>query len=1035
MTSEVPGTSGEKSKDYVEQADNRNGNNRLLLNISVQTGEEFSPEFLRDRVSPRGGIDMDQYKHRVGFYVDNNQPPDCNEKSGGSIEARRRRSLSNESMCDIATQSPATPVHKSNSPFSYQSSPACKSGSPNSYQRNFGYDDSGVLDGYSFSGKVKFLCSYGGRILPRPNDGKLRYVGGDTRIISFRENVTYMELMRKTFAICNQPHTIKYQLPGEDLDALISVSSDEDLLLMIDEYHDLQRSSQRLRIFLVTTNDSENSCPLDTRTVQHADADYQYVIAVNGMQDQSLHKSSSRESLTGYRGVNLDNSPTFRRDSPKFHPWENRDGGSSMNGNMMLSNLNPQVYNSPRHRGMPLVRLPSFSGPMQMKTQNNSPMKIYEVGTVEDGYEGSTQCASNRRENEKMYCHNQDIYLTELNHKDTPLIDLDPSSPLCNQGEDTQTDNYMLDKLAIHSENFRYQNKTDSLSDSKLPHSHREIAHFEMKHKDRPDYYLKKGIMASLSTSELERLPSDATSSLSREWRMQQSETTDLFTLQPSDARKTCIEWDEDMINFVANKDSLFGQNQNFSERNATEVGQTHGLVPRMKLENVHFDPNLRVKLHKSSRDGTDNSLKLNKDDRTVTNLLELSPVTDDVLAKVAYSYEEVMTHRQSGADIEKSTIYVESAQLENHDGSTMLRVPVVVEDVTDNLPPDVPSASGVVPFVQDEPSTSDTESELLDLDSEFKDPIGAEKGEFISETVLLEMEAGIYNLQIIRNADLEELQELGSGTYGTVYHGKWRGTDVAIKRIKKSCFAGRSSEQERLSKDFWREAQILSKLHHPNVVAFYGVVPDGPEGTLATVTEFMVNGSLRHVLVKKDRALDPRRKLMIARDAAFGMEYLHMKNIVHFDLKCDNLLVNLGDPRRPICKVGDFGLSRIKRNTLVSGGVRGTLPWMAPELLNGSSSRVSEKVDVYSFGIAMWEILTGEEPYANMHCGAIIGGIVNNALRPPIPTRCDAEWKKLMEECWSPDPASRPSFTEITNRLQVMSTAIQPKRHIPVKR
>uniref|UniRef100_A0A453JT84 Protein kinase domain-containing protein n=1 Tax=Aegilops tauschii subsp. strangulata TaxID=200361 RepID=A0A453JT84_AEGTS len=72
--------------------------------------------------------------------------------------------------------------------------------------------------------------------------------------------------------------------------------------------------------------------------------------------------------------------------------------------------------------------------------------------------------------------------------------------------------------------------------------------------------------------------------------------------------------------------------------------------------------------------------------------------------------------------------------------------------------------------------------------------------------------------------------------------------------------------------------------------------------------------------------------------------------------------------------QVGDFGLSRIKRNTLVSGGVRGTLPWMAPELLNGSSSKVSEKVDVFSFGIALWEILTGEEPYANMHCGAIIG-------------------------------------------------------------
>lgn len=53
--------------------------------------------------------------------------------------------------------------------------------------------------------------------------------------------------------------------------------------------------------------------------------------------------------------------------------------------------------------------------------------------------------------------------------------------------------------------------------------------------------------------------------------------------------------------------------------------------------------------------------------------------------------------------------------------------------------------------------------------------------------------------VQIIKNEDLEELRELGSGTFGTVYHGKWRGTDVAIKRIKKSCFTGRSSEQERL--------------------------------------------------------------------------------------------------------------------------------------------------------------------------------------------------------------------------------------------
>ncbi|XP_057871491.2 uncharacterized protein LOC131077922 isoform X1 [Cryptomeria japonica] len=330
-------------------------------------------------------------------------------------------------------------------------------------------------------------------------------------------------------------------------------------------------------------------------------------------------------------------------------------------------------------------------------------------------------------------------------------------------------------------------------------------------------------------------------------------------------------------------------------------------------------------------------------------------------------------------------------------------------------------------------------EDEMVTIsDSITEDHIAIESG--MDEPDIVIKEAINLGLQTIKYADLEELRELGSGTFGTVYHGKWRGTDVAIKRIKNSCFMGKPSEQERLRADFWREAHMLAQLHHPNVVAFYGVVPDGPGGTLATVTEYMVNGSLKQVLQRKDRyrGIDLRKRLIISMDAAFGMEYLHGKNIVHFDLKCENLLVNMRDPQRPICKVGDLGLSKIKHQTLVSGGVRGTLPWMAPELLNGSSNMVSEKVDVFSFGIVMWELLTGEEPYANMHYGAIIGGIVNNTLRPPIPGSCDPAWRSLMERCWSADPSARPNFTEITSGLRSMATSLRSKgqghqAHVPV--
>ncbi|PUZ77965.1 hypothetical protein GQ55_1G415600 [Panicum hallii var. hallii] len=295
-------------------------------------------------------------------------------------------------------------------------------------------------------------------------------------------------------------------------------------------------------------------------------------------------------------------------------------------------------------------------------------------------------------------------------------------------------------------------------------------------------------------------------------------------------------------------------------------------------------------------------------------------------------------------------------------------------------------------------------------------------------ESTTAEAEALSKGLQTINNDDLEEIRELGSGTYGAVYHGKWRGCDVAIKRIKASCFAGRPSERERLIADFWKEAQILSSLHHPNVVSFYGVVRDGPDGSLATVTEFMVNGSLKQFLRKKDRTIDRRKRVILAMDAAFGMEYLHGKNIVHFDLKCENLLVNMRDPQRPICKIGDLGLSKVKQHTLVSGGVRGTLPWMAPELLSGKSNMVSEKIDVYSFGIVMWELLTGEEPYSDMRAAEIIGGIVNDSLRPQIPSWCDPEWKALMESCWSSDPTGRPSFTDISQRLRKMAAAMNVK-------
>ncbi|GBG91739.1 hypothetical protein CBR_g53553 [Chara braunii] len=282
------------------------------------------------------------------------------------------------------------------------------------------------------------------------------------------------------------------------------------------------------------------------------------------------------------------------------------------------------------------------------------------------------------------------------------------------------------------------------------------------------------------------------------------------------------------------------------------------------------------------------------------------------------------------------------------------------------------------------------------------------------------------YKHQIIDDADLEELKELGSGTFGTVYHGKWKGTDVAIKRIKISCL---------------NEQRVVSMVNNGvQELKMYCVGRTGHRGMNDVIVQACHSVGMT-ILIEVARVndrvqelkrnlnscqhlsemmMDRRKRVQIALDAAFGMEYLHARKIIHFDLKCENLLVNMRDPQKPVCKVGDLGLSKLKLQTMITGGLRGTLPWMAPELLD-EHAKVDEKVDVFSFGIIMWELLTGEIPYGNMHYGAVIGGIANNTLRPAIPDWCDPPWRNLMERCWATDVKDRPTSSEVVKCLREM--------------
>ncbi|KAJ4890057.1 Protein kinase superfamily protein with octicosapeptide/Phox/Bem1p domain [Raphanus sativus] len=1066
------------------------------LHYSIQTGEEFSLEFLRDRVISQRSANPNAAGDMVG---------------NGMREYERTN----------------YPLHEFGNKLGHiQSAPEASLCHDTSLGNFHGYSSSSASG--SVTAKVKVLCSFGGKILPRPGDSKLRYVGGETHIISIRRDISWQELRAKVLEIYYQTHVVKYQLPGEDLDALVSVTCDEDLGNMMEEYNEMENrgGSQKLRMFLFSVADLDGS--LLRVKPNDVDSEFQYVVAVNDMDIGSRSNSTLNGSANNLAEMDV-------RNNTEAININNGVAPSQLQSSLQYSDSAPQSsllqypQSIPPHAAFQFQQAvppsstlqyaqsippsPSLQYPQSVLPGSTLQYPPSSYGMYPQYYEERQQFPMHHEHSSSNYSisipfqgqpyphpggaiqQNAAVQGREVNVKPEMRVRENNIEPESRQNP-PQVDNLevknhceALPEPSVSATVPSQDATTHMLPPRRDPRQNTPIK--------PPATYRDAVVREQVPVSGGEDDQLSTSSGLAQ--TDSESNLIDLDYSEPSPPTRRVYRSERipreqlEMLNRLSKSDDSLGSQflMSHSQANTGQQqqdpakqgeGKSHeiGALNEQKILNPDTTnnnnmvngggteaeaPNLSHKdtatNHVIPEDQASPGVVIDINDRFPQDFLS------EIFAK-ALSEDgppgDVSAYQHDGAGV--------SLNVENHDPKNWSYFRKLADeqfserDLPPGFPSDMEDSRGitklhhVAPVARDGISTENradpqqnlgqayvgganedaqmkvTESEefgamvenLRTPDSGHED----EKTETRNAVPPLGSSPADYDLQIIMNDDLEELKELGSGTFGTVYHGKWRGSDVAIKRIKKSCFAGRSSEQERLTGEFWGEAGILSKLHHPNVVAFYGVVKDGPGGTLATVTEYMVDGSLRHVLLRKDRHLDRRKRLIIAMDAAFGMEYLHAKNIVHFDLKCDNLLVNLKDPSRPICKVGDFGLSKIKRNTLVSGGVRGTLPWMAPELLNGSSSKVSEKVDVFSFGIVLWEILTGEEPYANMHYGAIIGGIVNNTLRPTIPSYCDSDWRVLMEECWAPIPTARPSFTEIADRLRVMSTAATSNQSKP---
>lgn len=235
------------------------------------------------------------------------------------------------------------------------------------------------------------------------------------------------------------------------------------------------------------------------------------------------------------------------------------------------------------------------------------------------------------------------------------------------------------------------------------------------------------------------------------------------------------------------------------------------------------------------------------------------------------------------------------------------------------------------------------------------------------------------------------------------MHKGYWGDKLVAVKQITR--------EEDRAA--FLIEVRQLSRVDHENIVKLYGACTRGTNFFL--VMEYAEGGSLYNVLHHS-----PSTKYTLAHalswtyQCAKGVAYLHSmqpKALIHRDLKPPNLLLINGGTQLKIC---DFGTAVDQKTQMTNN--KGSAAWMAPEVF--TSSNYSEKCDVFSLGIILWEVLSRLRPFYEKHSTHFsIMWAVSKGQRPAFLRNCPQVIEDLMQLCWHHEPTQRPSMQQVCGR------------------
>ncbi|KAG0260126.1 hypothetical protein DFQ27_003735 [Actinomortierella ambigua] len=249
----------------------------------------------------------------------------------------------------------------------------------------------------------------------------------------------------------------------------------------------------------------------------------------------------------------------------------------------------------------------------------------------------------------------------------------------------------------------------------------------------------------------------------------------------------------------------------------------------------------------------------------------------------------------------------------------------------------------------------------------------------------------------------LEIGEIVGAGMYGVVFQGRYNTRKAAIKKFR---FQHTTYQVEIIE----QEIGLLKRLQYRHIIQIYGVHRQGNE--ISLVTDFAEGGSLKQAIQDSGVAGWPM-KSRIAQEIAYGLAYIHHEGIIHRDLRSDNVLLT-GLMEVKLC---DFGLAVVKTS---SGGhstevMRGTVRWMAPELVLSERPRYTTQSDMYAFGMVMWEMAAMcTVPFITMSSNLKVAQAVYSGQREQLPEDTPAIYQHWVNLCWKQDSSDRPDAHDV---------------------